>query len=150
MPWYFLIQGVRVKFRKFLKYCQATWSYNMSYELKFCGLLEYVRFQKIRPLIKSTGLFKWSSVEIARAHPNLNLQFRGCLRPLWPQMSHISSFSLKYHITIAFVHLRLFRGRFVIGWILLHKQEFCTLSFVLNSPLRLYKLYWGRNNRHGL
>ena len=108
----------------------------------------YLRFIKVRPLIKSTAFFKRRSVEIACAHPNLNLQFRGCLRPLWPLMSHIGSFTLKYHISIAFVHLRLFRGCFVIGWILLHKQEFCSLSFVLNSPLRLNTLYWGRNNRH--
>ena len=30
-----------------------------------------------------------------------------------------------------------------MGWFLLHKHEFCTLSSVLNSPLRLDKLYWG-------
>ena len=38
-------------------YSEDTWSCNMSYELKFCGLSEYVRLKKVRLLIKSTD---WS------------------------------------------------------------------------------------------
>ena len=39
-------------------YSETTWSCNMSYERKFCVLSEYVRLQNVRPLIKSTVLFK--------------------------------------------------------------------------------------------
>ena len=93
----------------------------MSYERKFCGLSEYTRFQNIRPLTKSIDLSKWGRSENACAQPILNLLFWGCLRPIWPQMSHIFSFSFKYHISNAFEHLRLLRGHFTKDQILLQK-----------------------------
>ena len=36
-------------------YNETTWSCNMSYERKFCGLSEYVQFTKVKSLIKSTN-----------------------------------------------------------------------------------------------
>ena len=38
-------------FYKFSVYSEATLTYNMSYERKFYGLSEYVRFQKVRLFI---------------------------------------------------------------------------------------------------
>ena len=46
------------------------------------------------------------------------------LRSNWPQTSYTSSFSFKYHITIAIFCMRLFRGRFEEGPILLLKWGF--------------------------
>ena len=83
-------------------YNEPTWLCNMSYEWKFCQLSEYVQVKKVGPLIKSTPLFKWNSVEMACAQAHFNLWFRGCLRSLWPLKSHISLFSVKYHISTTF------------------------------------------------
>ena len=41
-------------FKEISVHTETTWSHNMSYERKFCGLSEYVRLIKVRPLIKST------------------------------------------------------------------------------------------------
>ena len=40
---------------------------NMSYEREFCGLSEYVQYQKLRPLIKSTALFMQGVVDVVYA-----------------------------------------------------------------------------------
>ena len=45
---------------------ETTWSCNMSYERKFCGLSEYVRLQNVRPLIKSIDRSKWDSVDFGK------------------------------------------------------------------------------------
>ena len=52
------LQGVSAKSSHLENHYQyfvnkATWACNMSYERKFCGLSEYVQFQKVRQLIKS-------------------------------------------------------------------------------------------------
>ena len=91
-------------------------------EREFCQLLGFVRFEKLRPLIKYTDRFKQHLGELAFADLNSNLKFRGFLRPIWPQKSHISSFSLKYHISIAFVHIWQVTGYFVIDLILLQSK----------------------------
>ena len=91
----------------------------MAMEREFCQLSEFVRLKKLRLLIKSKDWFKQDLGEFAYADLNSNFNFRGCLRPYWPQKSHISWFSLKYHIKIAFVLLRLLTGNFAIGLILL-------------------------------
>ena len=57
--------------------------------------------------------------KLCYADLNPNFKFRGCLRSIWPLKSHIISFSLRCHIVIAFWHLRLQRGQFVIHLILL-------------------------------
>ena len=54
-------------FWKISAYTEATWSSKMSYERKFCGLFEYVRFQNVRPQIKSTHSFKQEMVDFAYA-----------------------------------------------------------------------------------
>ena len=89
-----------------LRYTYATQTCNTAMERKFCQLLGILLVRNLRSLLKSTDPSKWDWVEIDSAQPNLSLKFRGCLRPIWTQMSHISSFSFKYHI---FVHLRLLR-----------------------------------------
>ena len=125
-----LIYTVRHPFWQLsLKYSQnfnteTTWSCNMSYERKFCGLSEYVRFRKFRRLIKSTKWFKRDRMDFAYADLKSNFKFWGCLRPVWPLKSHISSFLFKYHIALAFFHLRLIRGHFAIDLILLQKPGF--------------------------
>ena len=40
-------------FKEISAYTGATWSCNMSYERKFCGLSEYVQFRNVRLIIKS-------------------------------------------------------------------------------------------------
>ena len=82
----------------YLKYSQnfdrkSIWSCNMSYKRKFCGLSEYVRLQNVRPIIKSTALFKQGLVDLVYAELKTIIEFRGFLRTVWPQKSHISSFS---------------------------------------------------------
>ena len=91
-------------------------------ERKFCQLSGFVRVNKLRPLIKYTDRFKQDLGELAYADLNSNFKFRGCLRPIWPQKSHISSFSFKYHIAIAFVHIWQLTGYFVIDLILLQRH----------------------------
>ena len=69
---YFRTYTVRHPFWQLsLKYSQnfnteTTWSCNMSYERKFCGLSEYVRLQNVRPLIKSIDRSKWDSVDFGK------------------------------------------------------------------------------------
>ena len=63
-----------------LKYPQnfnskATWSCNMSYERKFCGLSEYVRLQKVRQIIKSTDRSKQDLVDLGYADLKSNFEF---------------------------------------------------------------------------
>ena len=88
-------------------------------ERKFCQLSGFVQVKKLGPIIKYTDWFKQDLGELTYADLNSNFKFRGCLRPIWPQKSHISSFSLKYHISIAFVHIWQVTGYFVIDLILL-------------------------------
>ena len=102
---------------------EATWSCNMSYERKFCGLSEYVRFRKFRRLIKSTKWFKRDRMDFAYADLKSNFKFWGCLRPVWPLKSHISSFSFKY-IVLEFPPLRLIIEQILINLILLQKHGF--------------------------
>ena len=110
-------------------------------EREFCQLLEFVRFKKLQPLIKYTDWYKQDLEELTYADLNSNFKFRGCLRSIWPQMSHVSSLSLKYHIAIAFVHLRLTTCHFGIELILLQKPEFTVSASVLYRGLRLVRLY---------
>ena len=61
-----------------LKYYQnfnteATETCNAVLEWKFCELSEYVQFNKIKLLIKSTKIFLCDQVDFAHAHPNSNL-----------------------------------------------------------------------------
>ena len=56
------IHGPPTKFTQTCKqagsvYSKATWSCDMSYERKFCGLSEYVQCQKVGQLIKSTDRY---------------------------------------------------------------------------------------------
>ena len=82
------------------------------------------------------------------AHMKSNFKFWGCLRPVWPLKSNISSFSFKYHSPMAFFHLSLLRSNFVIDLILLQKQGFKTSSYGLNTTLRLGKFYWVQIHSH--
>ena len=75
-------------------------------EREFCQLLEFVRFKKLRPLIKYTEWYKQDLEELTYADLISNFKFRGCLRSIWPQWSHMSLFLFKYHISIAFVHIQ--------------------------------------------
>ena len=114
-------------------------------ELKFCQLSGFVQVKKLRPIIKYTDWFKHNLGEMVCADLNSNFKFQGCLRPIWPQKSYISSFSLKYHIEIAIVHIWLLTGYFVIGLILL--QRLGTASS-LNKGMRLGRFYWGQFDGH--
>ena len=105
--------------KEFSAYREAAESCNTSMEREFCQLSEFVRLKKLRLLIKSKDWFKQDLGEFAYADLNSNFNFRGCLRPIWPQMSHISWFSFKYHIKISFVLLRLLTGNFAIELLLL-------------------------------
>ena len=80
----------------------------------------FVGFQNI----KSTKWFKRDRMDFVYADLKSNFKFWGCLRPVWPLKSHISSFLFKYHIALAFFHLRLIRGHFAIDLILLQKPGF--------------------------
>ena len=114
--------------KEFSAYREATESCNTSMEREFCRLSEFVRLKKLRLLIKSRDWFKQDLGEFAYADLNSNFNFRGCLRSIWPQKFHISSFSFKYHIAIAFVHLRMLTGHFAIDLILLLKLAFLHIS----------------------
>ena len=103
---------------------KVTETCNTDMEREFCDLLGYVQFWNIEQLIKSTDVFMCNRVDFANAHPNSNLQIRGCLRSIWPLKLYIIQFSLEYHIVIAFWDLRLQRGHFIIDLILLLKQGF--------------------------
>ena len=81
--------------------------------------------------------------ELAYADLNSNFKFQGCLRPIWSQKSHISSFSLKYPIAIAFVHIRQLTGHFVID------LNFYMSATGLNRGFRLVRLYCGRIDGYG-
>ena len=118
-------------------------------EQKFCQLSEFVQLKKLRLLIKSKYWFKQDLGEFTYADLTSNFNFRGYLRSIWPQKSHNSWFSFKYHIKIAFVLLRLFTGNFAIEIILLIKQGFIISASVLKRGLRLGRLYWGRIDGHG-
>ena len=83
-------------------------------ERKFCQLSGFVLVKKLRPIIKYTDRFRQDLGELAYADLNSNFKFRGCLRPIWPQMSHISSLLFEYHVAIAFVHLRLLTDHFAV------------------------------------
>ena len=66
------LQGVSVKSTHQEKHYQhlviyTTWSCNMSYEWKFCGLSEYVQFTKVKPLIKSTNWPKWDLADFGKS-----------------------------------------------------------------------------------
>ena len=52
---------------------EATWSCNMSYERKFCGLSEYVQFQKVKLIIKSTDWSKQDLVDLGYADLKSNI-----------------------------------------------------------------------------
>ena len=91
-------------------------------EREFQQLSGFEQVKKLRTLLKFTGRFKQDMGELAYADLNSNFKFRGCLRPIWPQKSHISSFSFKYHIAIAFVHIWQLTGYFVIHLILLQRH----------------------------
>ena len=57
------VQGAYGKFLtgetlKFFSFNEAKKSCNTGIEREFCGILEDVRCEKVRQLIKSTGLFK--------------------------------------------------------------------------------------------
>ena len=93
-------------------------------EREFCQLLGFVWVLKLRPLIKYTDRFKQDLGELAYADLNSNFKFRGCLRPIWPLKTHISSFSFKYYIAKVFLSLRLLIGHFAIDLILLQKPGF--------------------------
>ena len=95
---------------------------------KFCQLSEFERVNELRLLIKYTDRFKRDLRELAYADLNSNFKFRGFLRSIWPHESHISLFSIKCHISIAFVHIWQFTGYFVIDLILLQKQGFIHVS----------------------
>ena len=82
----------------------------MPMERKFCQLSGFVQVKKLEPIIKYTDWFKQDLGELTYADLNSNFKFRGCLRPIWPQKSHISSFSLKYHIANAFLNQVLLPG----------------------------------------
>ena len=117
---------------------KVTETCNTDMEREFCDLLGYVQFWNIEQLIKSTDVFMCNRVDFANAHPNSNLQIRGCLRPLRPLKSYISSFSLRYHIVIACWHLRLQRDHFVIDLFLLLQGDYFKTghpSFLLNNTL---------------
>ena len=58
---------------------------------------------------------------------------------IWPQKSYICYFSFKYHIAIVFFHTRLLRAHFTLHLISLKKQGFPS---ILNTALRLFKLFW--------
>ena len=75
-------------------------------------------------------MFKQGLVELGCAHLKSNFKFRGCWRSLWPQTSHIRSFLFKYHVTLAILCIRLFRGHFATDLILLLKPGY--LQFDLN------------------
>ena len=96
----------------------------MSYERKFCGLSEYVQLQNVRLIIKFTDVFKQDAADLAYADLKSNFKFRGCLRSIWPQISQISSFSLKYHIANAFFNQIFLPGHEVIDMTLFNKQKF--------------------------
>ena len=106
--------------------------------------------QKPVTIKKSTGLSmsKRHSADFAYAYLKFNFKFWGCLRPVWPLKSNICSFLFKYHFPVTFFHLRLLRVNFVIDLILLQKQGFKTLSYVLNTTLRLGKFYWVQIHSH--
>ena len=93
-------------------------------EREFCQLLEFVRFKKLRPLIKYTEWYKQDLEELTYADLISNFKFRGCLRSIWPQISQISSLSLKYHIANAFLNQILLLGHEVIDLILYNTKEF--------------------------
>ena len=54
---------------------------------KFCENSESVRFLKLRSTQKRKKLFFLRSVNLVHAPYKSNLQFRGYLRPIWPQKS---------------------------------------------------------------
>ena len=60
-------------------------------------------------------------------------------------MSHIRTFSFKYHTKIAFCLLRLLRGRFLIDLISLQNQGFKTLGSGLSTTLRVVELFLVQN-----
>ena len=105
-------------------YNYAASTYNKAMEWKFCQLSGFVWVVKLRPLIKYTDRFKQDLGELAYADLNSNFKFWGCLRPIWPLKSHISSFLFKYHIDIVFLRLWLLIGHFAIDLILLQKWGF--------------------------
>ena len=67
------------------------------------------------------------------------------MRLKWPQMSHISPFSFKYHTKIAFCILRSLRGHFPIDLISLQSQGFKTLGSGLSATLRVVELFLVQN-----
>ena len=71
-------------------YNDAIWMCNMAMEREFCQLSGFVRVKKLQLLIKYTNWFKQHLGELPYADLNSNFKFRGCLRSIWPQMSHIS------------------------------------------------------------
>ena len=94
---------------------------NCGYPPNMLWIQRYKLF--IRNFInKKVMVFLQNLVKNLCAHYYLNLGFWGCLRPIWPQKSHISSFLIKYHISNAFEHLMLLRGHFAIDQFLLQKQ----------------------------
>ena len=118
------LQGAITEMQIFLNSCHFSYinttdMCNMANERKFTQLSSFFQGKHLRPLIKSINWFEWGLAENACAQPILNLWFWGFLRPEWPQMSHICSFSLKCHIWIAFVNMRLLRDHFATGQILL-------------------------------
>ena len=103
---------------KFLIFRLDMWELPKSCGFKTANFFEIWRFLTI------LWQFLQKKRDFARAQPNSNLQFRGHLRSNWPPTPHISSFSFKYHMAIAFFCMRLFRGCFEMGPILLLKPRF--------------------------
>ena len=94
---------------------------NTGIKREFYGLSEDVQCKKVRPLIKSMDWSKWDWADFVYAHLKSNFKFRGCLRPIWPPKSNISSNLFKYYKTKVFCIISLLRGHFSIDLILLLK-----------------------------
>ena len=71
----------------------------------------------------------------------------GCLRPYWPQKSHISSISFKYDISIAFFQLRLLIGHYALDLILLHRQDFLHIYLCHQDNFEVTASYWDCTER---
>ena len=96
---------------------------NMAMEWKFYGLFGDI-FKNCEKLSYEAwiAIFLWLA-EYVYAPRNFNFNFWDFLRPVWPPKSYISTFSCKYHISIAFFNLRLFSGLFDKDLILLQKLQ---------------------------
>ena len=69
----------------------TTETCDTSIERQFCKNSEYVRFLKLRLLLKCTHWFEWDKSDLTYANLISNWKFRGYLRPQWPQKSYFHS-----------------------------------------------------------